>query len=107
MKTADKNEKKRNASYHLGIRKDKDGVMLTTYSPQANTVQVAGDFNNWSPEKTPMRKYRKEGVWKVKIPLTKGTYRYRYVVDGNWQHDPHNDQAEPNPYNGLNSVIRV
>jgi hypothetical protein len=28
-------------------------------------------------------------------------------VDGKWQHDPHNDSTEVNPYGELNSVIRV
>ena len=48
-----------------------------------------------------------DGTWQARVPLVKGTYRYRLVVDGKWQHDPHNDSTEVNPYGELNSVIRV
>jgi 1,4-alpha-glucan branching enzyme len=80
--------------------------MLVASFPQAKAVSVAGDFNNWQPEKTPMQKAA-DGAWQVKINLTKGTYRYRLVVDGRWQQDPHNSKAEPNPYGELNSVLEV
>jgi len=100
--------KKRNTSQTFGIRKDKDGVMFTAFFDKASSVQIAGDFNGWQPEKNPMKKFRKEGVWKAKIPLSQGgTYRYRFVVDGQWQQDPHNDAVEPNPYNELNSLVTV
>ncbi len=82
-------------------------VMFTALYPQACVVQVAGDFNDWQPEKTPMRKVKTNGLWQVKLPLTAGTYRYRLVVDGQWMQDPHNEAAEPNPYGELNSVLRV
>jgi nuclear transport factor 2 (NTF2) superfamily protein len=74
--------------------------------PEANVVQIAGDFNDWQPGKTPMTKAG-DGTWQARVPLAKGTYRYRLVVDGKWQHDPHNDSTEVNPYGELNSVIRV
>lgn len=97
----------RNNTKSFGVRKDKDGVMFTAFYPQAQTVKIAGDFNNWQPENTPMKKYRKEGVWKAKIPLGQGTHRYRYVVDDRWQKDPNNEAAEPNPYNELNSLVSL
>ena len=83
-----------------------DSVIFVASYPKANVVQIAGDFNNWQPEKTPMRKTG-EDTWQARVPLAKGTYRYRLVVDGKWQHDPHNDSTEVNPYGELNSVIRV
>jgi 1,4-alpha-glucan branching enzyme len=100
--------KRTNTSNSLGVRKDKNGVMFTAHFEQAQNVQIAGDFNNWQPQKNPMKKYRKEGIWKARISLSRGsTYRYRYVVDGNWQHDPNNEAVEPNPYNELNSLVTV
>jgi hypothetical protein len=44
--------------------------------------------------------------WKV-LPLAPGRYQYRYVVDGRWQADPANAEAEPSPYGELNSVVTV
>ena len=90
-----------------GVCQVDGGVMFTAFFPQARVVQVAGDFNNWQPEKTPMRKVKTNGLWQVKVSLTAGTYRYRLVVDGQWMQDPHNKAAEPNPYGGLNSVLHI
>jgi len=83
-----------------------DSVIFVASYPDANVVQIAGDFNDWQPGKTPMTKAG-NGTWQTRVPLAKGTYRYRLVVDGKWQHDPHNDSTEVNPYGELNSVIRV
>jgi chromosome partitioning protein len=90
-----------------GVCKVEGGVMFSALYPQARVVQIAGDFNNWQPEKTPMRKVKSDGLWQVKLPLAAGTYRYRLVVDGQWMHDPHNKETEPNPYGELNSVLHI
>jgi 1,4-alpha-glucan branching enzyme len=89
-----------------GPRRVPDGVLFSALFPQAKSVQLAGDFNNWQPAKTPMQKTG-DGIWQVRLSLSKGTYRYRFVVDGNWQQDPNNKLTDPNPYGGLNSVIKV
>jgi 1,4-alpha-glucan branching enzyme len=73
--------------------------------PQAKSVMLAGDFNGWKPEKNPMT--RTGNDWQTKINLSKGTYQYRFVVDGIWQHDRANNMTQPNPYGGLNSVLKV
>jgi len=90
-----------------GVRQIADAVMFTTLYPRASTVQIAGDFNNWQPEQTPLTKIADNGVWQIKLPMTKGKYRYRLVVDGQWQQDPYNETTESNPYGELNSVLEV
>ena len=89
-----------------GPRQIGDSVLFVAMYPQAKSVQLAGNFNNWKPEKNPMTR-AVDGTWQARIPLAKGTYRYRFVVDGNWQQDPHNSSTEPNPYGGMNSVFKV
>jgi 1,4-alpha-glucan branching enzyme len=81
--------------------------MFVTLYPRARSVQIAGDFNNWMPENTPMEKINNNGVWQIKLPLNRGKYRYRLVVDGQWQQDPYNELIEINPYGEYNSVIEV
>ena len=66
-----------------------------------------GDFNNWRPELTTMQKVGQSGVWQTKLTLPNGKYRYRFVVDGQWQQDPYNEQTEMNPYGELNSIFEV
>jgi 1,4-alpha-glucan branching enzyme len=90
-----------------GVCQCKDGVIFSALYPKACTVQVAGEFNNWQPEQTPMRKIGEDGTWEAMLPLTPGTYRYRLVVDGQWQQDPFNEKTEPNPFGELNSVLQV
>ena len=94
-------------SDYYGVNQINDAVVFVTLYPRAGSVQVAGDFNNWQPEKTVMEKVGQSGVWQTKIELPTGKYRYRLVVDGQWQQDPYNEQTELNPFGELNSVIEV
>jgi chromosome partitioning protein len=94
------------ATKPLGPCQVGDSVIFVASYPQANSVQIAGDFNNWQPEKTVMKKAG-DGTWQVRVSLKKGTYHYRFIVDGHWQQDPFNDATEPNPYGGVNSVVKV
>ena len=90
-----------------GVRQMEDAVMFVTLYPRANSVQIAGDFNNWQPEATPLQKVGDNGSWQIKLPINKGKYRYRLVVDGQWQQDPYNESTEQNPYGEFNSVLEV
>jgi len=94
-------------SDYYGVSQINDAVAFVTLYPRAESVQVAGDFNNWQPTKTPMEKVGESGVWQTKIKLPAGTYRYRLVVDGQWQQDPYNERTELNPFGGHNSVLEV
>ena len=54
-----------------------------------------------------MQKVGSSGVWQTKLKLPAGRYRYRLVVDGQWQQDPYNEMTESNPFGDLNSVVEV
>lgn len=84
-----------------------EGVIFTTDAPGATQVNLAGDFNNWTPENTPMERIDGNGSFKAVLPLAPGRYCYRFVVDGQWRNDPHNDYVETNPFGELNSVVEV
>jgi chromosome partitioning protein len=90
-----------------GVRQVGEAVMFVTLYPRAKSVQIAGDFNNWQPEKTKLEKVGENGVWQIKLPMASGKYRYRLVVDGQWQQDPYNENTELNPFGELNSVLEV
>ena len=94
-------------SDYYGVTQINDAVVFVTLYPRADSVQVAGDFNNWLPGKTQMQKVGDSGVWQTKIKLPQGKYRYRLVVDGQWQQDPYNEMTELNPFGGFNSVLEV
>lgn len=90
-----------------GVKTIDDTVVFSTLYPRAKEVFVAGDFNNWQPDKTPLQKIGDNGAWQIKLPLASGRYRYRLVVDGQWQQDPYNEKTEMNPFGELNSVLEI
>lgn len=92
---------------YYGVNQINGAVVFVTLYPRAKSVQIASDFNNWQPEKTPMQKVDAKGVWQTKLNLPAGKYRYRLVVDGQWQQDPYNELTELNPFGEFNSAIEV
>ncbi len=90
-----------------GTRQTDDGILFVAHAPGADNVQVAGDFNEWAPERNPMTPLGENGDFQTLLRLNPGLYRYRLVVDGDWRHDPANNYVEANPYGGLNSVVEV
>ncbi|MEN6306618.1 MAG: glycogen-binding domain-containing protein, partial [Anaerohalosphaeraceae bacterium] len=90
-----------------GVRQVNGSVVFSTLYPRAGAVHIAGDFNGWKPEQTPLEKVGDNGNWQIKMPLDKGTYRYRLVVDGQWQQDPYNEMTEMNPFGDFNSILNV
>jgi chromosome partitioning protein len=94
-------------SDYYGVNQIGDAVAFVTLYPRAKSVHIAGDFNNWQPEKNPLERVGDSGVWQAKIKLPQGKYRYRLVVDGQWQQDPYNELTELNPFGESNSVLEV
>jgi chromosome partitioning protein len=90
-----------------GAIRTNDGILFVTEAPNASRVSVAGDFNNWSPDSTPMIPNGDGSCFRAMLPLTPGRYRYRYVVDGRWMRDPHNETVEANPFGDVDSVVEV
>ncbi len=88
-------------------KKTNRGVDFTLFAPDAKVVQLVGDFNNWNPEQIVLENTGDGGIWRKTILLPAGRYQYRYIIDGNWIHDPQNDKTEYSPYGGLNSVVEV
>lgn len=94
-------------SDYYGVSQINDAVVFVTLYPRAASVQIAGDFNNWKPEQAPMQKVGDSGVWRTQMKLRAGRYRYRLVVDGQWQQDPYNELTELNPFGGFNSILEI
>jgi 1,4-alpha-glucan branching enzyme len=75
---------------------------------RAEAATLAGEFNNWSLQETPMKRL-KNGSFSVTISLQAGySYRFRYVLDGKaWVNDEKADSYAPNEYGVDNSVVIV
>jgi chromosome partitioning protein len=90
-----------------GVRQVPEGILFVAHCPNARSVALAGEFNGWSPDRNQMEATGEDGTFRSLLPLTPGRYRYRLVVDGRWQADPHNMYSEPNPYGELDSIVEV
>jgi len=73
---------------------------------KAKTAVLAGDFNGWSLQKTPMKKL-KDGSFSATLSLPVGrSYSFRYVLDsGVWVNDAEADGYSPNEHGEANSVL--
>lgn len=68
-------------------------------------VVLAGTFNNWDEQNYRMK--RVEGGWEMWLTLKPGTYEYKFIVDGEWMHDPANPEKKLNEHHTFNSILRV
>lgn len=91
----------------FGINLTREGVVFVQPADCGKHVAVAGDFNCWSPSKTPMRINEKSGNWQVIVEVPPGRYQYCLVIDGQWHADRYNDKQHVNDYGEPNSVIEV
>ena len=68
-------------------------------APEAKTVTLVGDFNQWNPTALPM-KQMPDRSWLLMVELKHGHHRYAFLVDGVLTLDPHaqgitrNDKGE-------------
>jgi chromosome partitioning protein len=80
---------------------------FTFHAPEATTVKIVGNFNNWIPADTSNMERKKDGTWTKNFFLAPGSYQYRFVVDGKWVEDNKNSKFVENAFGGKNSVIEI
>jgi 1,4-alpha-glucan branching enzyme len=75
---------------------------------QAESAHLVGDFNNWNPVDTAMKK-QNDGHFSVTLDLDKGhEYQFRYLVNNSeWHNEWAADKYVSNPFNGDNSVVMI
>jgi 1,4-alpha-glucan branching enzyme len=98
-----KRNKKRNTN---GNGLADQAVRLEFIHSAAKSVSIAGTFNDWRPGATEMVSLG-DGRWLKELVLAPGVYEYRLVVDGEWMPDPRASETAPNPFGGMNSVLKV
>lgn len=88
-----------------GPRRTVGGVLFQVASKNAKGVEVAGDFNHWVPE--PMVFRPGDGLWQKVIPMATGNFRYKFIVDGEWQMDPFQPLQRQNAFGTFDSYLEV
>ncbi len=85
---------------------NQDGhAIFRFFRPNVANVFVAGDFNGWRPDQLQMTSTG-NGYWELKLRLSAGDHKFRYVADGLWYTDFAAFGVEPERF-GLVSVLRV
>ncbi len=106
----------RNDLYRTGLRRPTSpfvhGKTVTFYyldaAGEATSVSVAGNFNGWDPEATPLT-WHAPGLWSVQVTLNvPDWYSYKFVINGTeWVVDPENLNREPDGFGGQNARVNV
>ena len=87
----------------MSFENDDSGVEFTCAGAE-KSVQVAGTFNDWIPQSL---EYNNDGdYWAKSFDIPPGVYTYKYVVDGEWMHDPTKEVVDDGKGN-FNNVIHV
>ena len=88
------------------IAQAEGGATFSYEEPDAASVFIAGDFNGWDAQATPMSK--QNDLWVITLDLAPGTYQYKFVVNGSeWKPDPNNPTTADDGFGGQNSVITI
>jgi 1,4-alpha-glucan branching enzyme len=89
---------------NVGKQPQPQTLHIEFHDQRAQAVSIAGTFNEWHPQATPMIPLG-EGRWVKELILPPGRYEYRLVVDDQWICDPAATRTVPNPYGGQNAVL--
>jgi Glycogen recognition site of AMP-activated protein kinase len=82
-------------------------VLLRLAAP-ASHVAVVGDFNDWDPAATPLRRGGDGATWTVELHLKPGRYHYTFLIDGRrWAGDPAGAKAIESDFGAPVSVLTV
>ena len=65
---------------HLYMLNSVNGVRFLVYAPNAKSVSVVGDFNNWDINRNIMQKDNETGVWYIFIEGLKQYELYKYAI---------------------------
>jgi hypothetical protein len=82
-------------------------VQFLITAPEARSVSLAGDFNEWSPS-IEMADPDHDGVWSARVALEAGVHEYMFVIDGTeWRPDPNALAYAADGFGRKNSVVAV
>jgi hypothetical protein len=85
-----------------------DTLQFVLVAPQAASVALVGDFNDWDPARSPMQTAHGGGVWATVVRLAPGRYRYAFLVNGvEWRADPSAPAANDDEFGTPSSVVTV
>lgn len=99
------NHMSENGERRMGPRRVSGGILFQCLAPEAKQVSIAGDFNHWVAE--PLFRRTGDDLWQRVVSLVRGGFRYKFLVDGEWQLDPAAPARKENSFGGQDSYIEI
>jgi 1,4-alpha-glucan branching enzyme len=65
---------------HPTTQDGKSGVYFAVWAPNADAVSVIGDFNNWDPDRNPLKPRGASGIWEGFVPDIGQGVHYKYSI---------------------------
>jgi 1,4-alpha-glucan branching enzyme len=90
----------------LAARKTVKPVNFICMAAEAKFVSLVGDFNEWQPHATPMKR-QPDGCWLAQVQLGPGHHHYQFLVDGKPTLDPRAQGIARNQQGQKVSLIAV
>ena len=89
---------------HLAEEDGKAGTYFSVWAPNARSVSVVGDFNNWDRTAHPMQPVQQSGIWDIFVPGVKAGDLYKFAVETSQGYtvlkaDPYGNQSQLRPDN--------
>ena len=89
---------------HLAEEDGKSGTYFSVWAPNARSVSVVGDFNNWDRTAHPMQPVQQSGIWDIFVPGVKAGDLYKFAVETSQGYtvlkaDPYGNQSQLRPDN--------
>ena len=89
---------------HLAEEDGKAGTYFSVWAPNARSVSVVGDFNNWDRTAHPMHPVQQSGIWDIFVPGVKAGDLYKFAVETSQGYtvlkaDPYGNQSQLRPDN--------
>ncbi len=60
------------------------GTNFALWAPNAQSVSVVGDFNQWDGRRHPMKRAASGGVWELFVPALAAGQKYKFRVKSRW-----------------------
>lgn len=79
-------------------------VTFTVRAEPGSKVFIAGAFNDWDPTAKELVDKKNDGLFSCILCLPKGSYEYKFVINGTWCADPECTDWVQNSMGTLNSV---
>jgi len=86
-------------------KKGRKRVTFKIDAEPGSTVAVAGDFNNWDPNKKQLKDKAGDGKFQGVAMVDQGRHEYKFVINDTWCVDPNCDDWAHNEYGSMNSVL--